>query len=274
MKPRRLRGSFARGLIAALTLLLAGAVLAAPGHRSGTHGAGAIRDSCPDPNMNVWGIEWVNGDLWTVSWDGTMSHLVDCQTVEVFSINTFRGFCTGLGWDTRRNRWIVTDAKLNEINFVDMKGNILLTWPSPGTGPVGAGYDSLRDWIWISDFERDTLYGIWAANGTILRRYPLPGHQFWAGAAYDKSLDAIYVHDRVLDPDQVAHYISASTGAILGSFSLPYGSLNGYNDNAIGPDGTLWIDHDTLNRIYAFERSTTPTRATSWGELKAKYRGR
>ena len=257
-------------------LLLGGWALApaAPGPAAGLAGTAVLSDSCPTPNLSVRGVEWRDGDLWTVSGDGTLTHLAGCTPIAVVSVNAFRGLATGLGWDTQRNLWVVADVKLGEIDVVDVKGNVVHTFPAPGTGPAGVGYDARRDAIWISDSQTDQLYAISAATGVVIKQFPLPGHQLWAGAAYDSSLDAVYVHDRVLDPGLTCSYFSAATGQLMGSFTMPYPSLSGYNDNAIDASGRLWADNDARSKVYCFTRETTPVRSSNWGQLKSRYRER
>jgi hypothetical protein len=132
-------------------LLLGGWALApaAPRPVAGLAGMAALCDSCPAPNRNVRGVEWRDGDLWTVSGDGTLTHVAGCTPIDVVSVNAFRDLATGLGWDTHRNLWVVADAKLGEIDVVDVKGNVVRTFPAPGTGPAGVGYDAKRDAICV-----------------------------------------------------------------------------------------------------------------------------
>ena len=231
---------------------------------------GGLCDSCPDPNLRVFGVEFRQGDLWTVSVDGTLAHLSSCQVTEFVSVQGFRGFATGLGYDSRRDLFVVADALLDTIDVVDLKGTVVRSYAAPGTGSIGAAYDARRDVYWITDFEEDSLFAVVPETGAVASRFALPAGFRVSGAAYDPVLDAIYYQSRVADP--MCYMVSAANGALLGAFSLPYNGVNGWEDNALAPNGTLWIHHFELRSIYCVERLTTAARRTSWGALKALYR--
>ena len=234
--------------------------------------AGTYCDSCPDPVIHTFGVEFRHNELWTLAADGTVTRLDACQPAQVFSVQGFRGMATGLGWDSRRDQFIVIDALLDSVMVVDMRGTVLRVFPSPGSGPVGAAYDTTRDAIWITDFETDSLYAIAATNGARIAAFRLPAGVRVAGAAYDRSLDAIIYQARVLDA--MGHIASCTTGALLGSFPLPYTGINGWEDNAIAPNGALWIHDFEEEKIYCINRATTATHLSSWGGLKLRYRNR
>jgi hypothetical protein len=231
---------------------------------------GALCDSCPDPNLRVFGVEFRLGDLWTVSYDGTLTHLSSCRPVEVHSVQGFRGLASGLGYDSRRDLFVVTDAELAIVYVVDVRGNVVRSYPTPGPGAIGAAYDPRRDLYWITDWREDSLFAVVPETGVVTTRFALPAGFRVAGAAYDPVLDAVYYQSRVAEP--VCYFASVVDGSLLGSFALPYASINGWEDNALGPGGTLWIHHNELASIYCIERLTTATRRVSWGALKERYR--
>jgi hypothetical protein len=232
--------------------------------------AGVFCDSCPDPIVNVFGIEFRRGDFWTVGFDGTLTRLDHCQPVEVVSVQGFRGVASSLCWDSRRDQFVVTDALLEEISVIDLRGNILRAFPAPGSGSIGAAYDSTRDVYWITDFETRSLYSLDPTTGAVINSFHLTRAVRIAGAAYDRAHDAIIYQDRIFDTK--GYLVSCANGAAIDSFPLPYMGLNGWEDNALAPDGSLWIHEYEERKSYCIDRHTTPTRRKTWGALKRLYR--
>lgn len=231
---------------------------------------GSVRDSCPEPVDRTFGVEFRRDELWTADYDGTLTRIENCVTVKVISVNAFRGLATGLGWDSRRDLFVVTDAELEIIYVVDITGNVVRSYPAPGTGSIGAAYDSTRDVYWITDFETDSLYALHPLDGGRAAAFALPVGTRCSGAAYDPALDAIYYNDRVAVP--MCYYVSAATGELLGQFELPYAAIFTWQDNALATDGSIWIHHFERRRIYALERQVTEARRVTWGGLKLRYR--
>jgi hypothetical protein len=240
--------------------------LAGPGVLS----PGSLRDSCRDPVDRTFGVEFRRGELWTLAIDGTLTRLSGCAPAQILSVNGFRGFATGLGWDSRRDLFVVTDAEIESLYVVDLAGEVVRVLGAPGSGSIGAAYDSTRDVYWITDFETDSLYGLNPLDGGRVAAFALPAGSRCAGAAYDPGLDAVFYQDRVLVP--TCYFVSAADGSLLGQFQLPYPGLNGWEDNALAPDGSLWAHHFERGKVYAFERSVTSTRRVTWGGLKQRFR--
>ena len=178
-----------------------------------------ISDSCADPVLTTFGLEFRGNQLWTISNDGTLTRLDQCQPVQVFSVQGFRGVAAGLGWDRRRDQFVITDPKLEEIEVIDMGGNVVREFPAPGTGSIGAAYDSTRDAYWITDFDTDSLYALDAMTGTHVASFHLEHSHRIAGAAYDPSRDAILYQERV--GNGRCYVVSCATGLTLDSFALP-----------------------------------------------------
>lgn len=231
---------------------------------------GAVLDSCFAPVNRTFGVEFRRDELWTSAYDGTLTRIENCVPVQVISVNGFRGLATGLGWDSRRDLFVVTDAELEIVYVVDLAGDVVRSYPAPGTGSIGAAYDSTRDVYWITDFETDSLYALNPLDGGRAAAFALPAGTRCSGAAYDPALDAIYYNDRVAVP--MCYYVSASTGELLGQFELPYAALFTWQDNGLAADGTLWIHHFERDRIYGIERQVTEARRVTWGGLKLRYR--
>ena len=234
------------------------------------HPGPEISDSCPDPVLNTFGIEFRHGQLWTMAQDGTLTRLSNCQPVQVISVQGFRGVAAGLGWDARRDQFVVTDPKLEQIAVIDLQGNVVREFPAPGSGSIGAAYDSTRDAYWVTDFETRMLYALDAMTGARLATLPLDHAHRIAGAAYDYARDAILYQDRVGHGQ--CYTVSCVSGAVLDSFPIPDTGLNGWEDNALAPDGKLWIHNFENHMSFAFGGVTTPTVRMSWGALKQRYR--
>lgn len=232
--------------------------------------SGVFCDSCPDPVLNTFGVEFRNGELWTMTPDGTLTRLSGCVPVQVISVQGFRGVASGLGWDSKRDQFIVPDAKLEEIAVIDLRGTVLREFPAPGTGAIGSAYDPTRDSYWVTDFDTDSLYELDPLTGARRAVFYLPRHSRVAGAAYDASLDAILYETRTLPA--MAYATSCVSGAIVDSFPLPYTGFNGWEDNTIGPNGAYWAHSHEYEATYCIERQSTPVRRSSWGALKQHYR--
>ena len=138
-------------------------------------------------------------------------------------------------------------------------------------GLAAAGYtdisvDEIIDWL------ADSLYAVDPVTGASVHGFALPAGTCvrCSGAAYDAAIDAIYYNERIQDAR--CYYVSAQDGAMIGSFAIPYTGLSSWQDNAFAPDGNLWAHNGDNERVYCIERSTTPTRASTWGALKLRYR--
>jgi hypothetical protein len=271
------RGAAARRgrRVATAALALALVAIAGNAHVPAATGRGfgietAFCDSCDDAVINTFGVEFRNGDLWTMAQDGTITRLDHCTPVQVISVQGFRGFATGFGWDSKRDQFIVADAQLEEISVIDMRGDILREFPAPNTGAIGAAYDPTRDSYWITDYDVDSLYQVDPLTGARGAAFYLPRHSRVAGAAYDAQLDAIVYQTRTLPA--MAYATSCVTGAIVDSFPIPYTGFNGWEDNAIGPNGSYWAHDYELQGTYCIERISTPVIRSTWGALKQRFR--
>jgi hypothetical protein len=257
-------------VLAAAVTLAAGNVTLPRAADRGFGAAGIYCDSCPDPVVYVFGVEFRHNDLWAMGYDATLTRLSNCQPVEVFSVQGFRGVASGLAWDRRRDLFVLADAKLDMLEVIDLHGNVLREFPTPGTGPIGVAYDSTRDVYWITDFETHSLDALDATTGTSIASFHLTRAVRIAGAAYDAVHDAIVYEDRILDAK--GYLVSCTSGAVLDSFPLPFAGNNGWEDNTFAPNGSLWIHARDLGKTYCIDRSVTPTRRKTWGGLKLLYR--
>lgn len=225
---------------------------------------------CPDPSPATFGLTFKDGDLWVLDYvTYSLYRLVSCSVAGTISLNAV-AVPSGLGYDSHRGLFIVTDPAIAVVHQVDQSGAIVNTWPSPGPGPVGAAYDPLRDVYWISDWEMDNIASIDPNTGVTLNSFPVPAGSRIAGAGYDDSQDAILYNGR----DQGRTYwVSAGTGALIGNFPNPGGGgENNGQGAAVAPNGYGWVTHYEQPRIFCIEGFPVPTRRASWGTVKAIYR--
>ncbi len=201
---------------------------------------GDVCGTCKDPDPSVWGVEFRNDEMWLVSLRRTLYRMNGCELV---SASPLSGMVlpAGLGYDSRRDLFVVTDASLNALFRVTPSGRVLGKWPTPGPGPVGAAYDSRRDLYWISDWEQDRLYTIDPNTGLPGPSLEIPAGSRISGTAYDPGLDALIYHSR---DEALSYWISAQTGEILSVYVIPQRGQNNGQDAAVDPvAGSLWITH-------------------------------
>jgi hypothetical protein len=279
---RRLRWfAIAAGVVA---MMLVGSIATPrPAGRPIISSPGSLVDSCTDVMDDLFGIEFRHGERWVLGGEGTLTRVNDqCAPVQVLTINGFLGEATGMGYDSKRDLFVVTDGSVLTRKVLCVSphdGSVVRALPLP-TGVIfedmiltgiilGAAYDSTRDVYWM--VNTDSLYAIHPVTGDRVSTYPLPFRSFSGGCAYDPVQDAIYYTNRLQLPSCV--FISAKDASLIGQFDLPYGALfDNWHDNAFAPDGTLWIQHGIRGKSYAIERIVTAVRRTTWSELKLRYR--
>jgi len=139
----------------------------------------------------------------------------------------------GLGYDVRRNLFVLSDTATNTrgLYLADMSGKITTYFATPGEGNVGAAYDPHRDGYWICAWNFNTLKLYDARNlPSVLMTINLAavGCTSSAGVAFSPVTAVVYVNSRgsgkgyVFDPN---------TGKLLLSYS---GVSSGY--------GSVWWD--------------------------------
>jgi hypothetical protein len=207
-------------------------------HQASAPGEGC--GTCKDPDPLVWGVEFRNGEMWLLSVRKMLFRLSGCRLVSAIPLVS-TVLPAGLGYDSHRDLFIVTDASRNVVFRVTPSGRILGQWPTPGPGPVGAAYDSRRDLYWISDWEVDRLYTIDPNTGLPGPSMAVPGGSRISGTAYDPDLDALIYHSR---DEALTYWISVETGSILAVYDIPQRGRNNGQDAAIDPSGgNLWLTH-------------------------------
>lgn len=225
---------------------------------------------CPAPAPDDRGVTFKDGDLWVVSQSSTLYHLQGCAVVESIPLPGV-AFSFGLGYDTSRGVFIVTDPGTDVVHQINLAGAIVNTWPTPGSGPVGAAYDQTRDLYWISDFNGDLMTSVNPNTGLPGPTLAVPAGSRIAGAGYDPGQDAIIYNGR----DQgMTYWMSASSGALLGAFPNPGGpGTNNGQGAAIAFDGNGWVSHFEQPNVYCLEGfGPIAVEDASWGFIKAAYR--
>ena len=248
-------------------------VTAAPPSRGPASNPNAPCGGCSDPVRETFGVEVKDGDLWVLSFDGTMVHLSGCGVTETLPIEGFRGFATGLAWDSRRGVFAVIDAQFLKIDLVTTKGIVVGELSARDTGFVGIAYDPRRDLYWLSNFYYDMIMSIDPSTGRFGPAFHVPEGRKIAGTGYDAEHDALIYNGRI---EGRTYIISASRGELLTSFALPVEPLdfNNGEDVGVAADGSVWIHMFEQRVTYCFRAlsEATPVVGTTWGRLKTIYR--
>jgi hypothetical protein len=175
--------------------------------------------------------------------------------LSTLSISPSFPFTFGLGYDTARDVFIVTDAINDEILKVDpASGAVADSFPSPGPGPVGAAYDSTRDGYWISDFNRNAVDLVDPGTGAVVTTCSVSGlgASRIAGTGYSATGDVILFNSR---DDANTYMIRASDCSSVGVFPTPPSpGLNNGQGAAIRPaDLTGYLSNFEVRNIFVVE---------------------
>jgi hypothetical protein len=223
--------------------------------------------TCPDPAGGVAGVAYKGGDLHLIA-SGQIWQLQNCQAVGSTVIQGI-GNPYGLGYDSMRDLWIITDPGPGIVYQVNMAGQVVNSWPAPSPRPVGAAYDPGRDLYWLSDWSINRLNSIDPNTGTPGMSWQSPVGTRIAGTGYDAGGDVLFYNGR----DQAMSFvISAATGQQVVSFPVPFGGNNNGQGTAVAPDGNGWLTHREQPTIFCVELlRTTPVEQSTWGSIKAIY---
>ena len=137
----------------------------------------------------------------------------------------------GLGWDLRRNCFVMGDTAVQGLALADLSGKLSTFVYTPGDRNVGAAYDVHRDGYWLCAWNTNTLKLYDARNlPAVLMTIDLAavGCTSSAGVAFSPINDVVYVNSRGAGKGFV---FDAATGAMLLSYS---GVSSGY--------GSAWWD--------------------------------
>ena len=222
-----------------------------------SHGEGSapteICGVCKEPGAFVWGVAFRNDEKWVVDLRRKLYRLDGCEATAIsLGLTTLPA---GLGYDTQRDLFILTDAALDVVLQIHASGRITNSWPTPGPGPVGTAYDSRRDLYWISDWEQNRLYSVDPRTGLPGPAMDVPGGSRIAGTAYDAALDALVYHSR---DEALTYWVSIETGQVLATFDIPQGGRNNGQGAAVDPNaGDLWLTHKEDPRLFCVRGLST-----------------
>jgi hypothetical protein len=155
----------------------------------------------------------------------------------------------GLGFDTRRNSFVLCDSTAEAIVLADLSGKVSTFASYAPNRAVGVAYDPSRDGYWLTMLSPYQLLLFDARNlPSVLKTIDLVavGATRAAGAAYDPINDVVYTNSR----DKGAGYaFSAATGMLLYSWPLVHRGLNNGQGAAWWDrwQSTVTADYETLD---------------------------
>jgi hypothetical protein len=141
----------------------------------------------------------------------------------------------GLGFDLRRNAFIICDSSLYSIVLADLSGKVLNSVSVSPNRNVGAAYDSNRDGYWITSWSNNQLTLYDAGNlPKVIRTISLAavGATRPAGTAFSAENDLVYTSSR---DKKMGYAFDAATGKLLSSWPL----VNRGTNNG---QGAAWWD--------------------------------
>jgi DNA-binding beta-propeller fold protein YncE len=119
------------------------------------------------PPQRVIGTTFVGDSVWGVYISSpSVLYEFDANTGKVLSSiqSQFAG-PYGLGYDSRRNEFVLTAAGPGTIGRVDQTGKVTTVFPCPTTRPIGVAYDPGRDAYWVADWSANVLHLLDATTG-------------------------------------------------------------------------------------------------------------
>jgi len=134
----------------------------------------------------------------------------------------------GLGYDVKRNYWVIGELVKYGILVVDrVTGKEVTFISTPGDRNTGATYDSYRDWYWVSAWNTNVFKAYDATTHALKKTINLStiGCTRSAGAAYSAVNDLLYINSR---NSKKGYLLNPGTGTQVRTWPLLYtGSNNG-----------------------------------------------
>jgi hypothetical protein len=132
---------------------------------------GAVLNKFPAPD-DVYGLAVAGDSLWGATFldSPPMLYEFDKKTGAVLSsLQQAYTYPFGMGWDSRRNQFVLTSASHGTVARVDSSGLITASFAVPTSGSVGVAHDWARDGYWVADWSADKLYLMDAVSGSTLQ---------------------------------------------------------------------------------------------------------
>ncbi len=230
---------------------------AAPGHPPAPTdrptALGDVLGSFAEP-VTLFDLTFYDGNLWGANvGSGIVEMNPDSGALlSTLTIVPATSGSAGLGYDTLRGLFVVTDAIADTVVTVNpASGAVQSTFSSPGSGPVGATYDTLRDGYWISDFSTNNLDLIDPATGATHNTCStsLHGASRIAGVSYAPLRDRLVFNSR---DDAVTYIINAGDCSLAASFATPPAAVqnNGAGVTIRPTDQTIYLRNSDDSYIY------------------------
>ncbi|MBN2490177.1 MAG: hypothetical protein JXQ29_04950 [Planctomycetes bacterium] len=193
----------------------------------------------PLPKPRMHGLTMIGDLLYGIyQTSATLEEIyeLDTATGAVKSTITLSGYPAGawlygLGWDVRRNCFVMGDTSIQGLALADTSGKVTTFYATPGDRNVGAAYDTHRDGYWLCAWNTNTLKLYDARNlPAVLVTINLAavGCTTSAGVAFSPVNDVVYVNSRTTN---MGYVFDATTGRLLVSYA---GVSSGY--------GSAWWD--------------------------------
>jgi len=201
-------------------------------------------------NPNIYEFDWQTGAVF--------------RTINMTNLPTFSIYPFGLGFDQRRNLFVIGETSAMGIMLVDQNGVMTSFFSTSGSGNrnVGAAYDTYRDGYWITAWNTSqlTLYDARNLSNILMTINLQPlGATRAAGTAYNPENDIVYTHSR---DTKKGYAFDAATGNLLYSWPLVYqGSNNG--------QGSVWWDRWNAAVAVDYETTWIVFHETGYPRIKA-----
>ncbi len=159
----------------------------------------------------------------------------------------------GMGYDSRRNEYVLCSASSGDVARVDLTGNVTTVFPAPSTRPIGVAYDPNRDAYWVPDWSANLLHLMDASTGNTLQpsfSLSASGCTRSADVGYSWINDILAIVGR--DKNQMFLYRAGNPPTFVGAFSFSTtisarGSAIPYRAQ------TTWSSHYSGSRLEDFD---------------------
>ncbi len=184
---------------------------------AGIRAGGDVLAGIPAPANAPGGAAWVGGELYQGDYGSGLVYRLDPASGRV--LGTFAtAYGDGLAFDGT-DLWGSSAVTDEIVRMSPADGAVLVTFPAPGTGPLGLAFDGTS--LWNVDWETATLYRLDPADGSVLDSFAAPDPRP-AGLGWDG--ESLWLAGR--DTGQI-YEIDPATGAVLSQVAAPGPSPQG-----------------------------------------------